>query len=232
MMWVVAPAAAGSSAPAGAYTPGSLTLDGETMHQVAALGEQMQRYLTLNPDGTLSLGQVDVAALNITNEYLENYKAALGYINAAIEQGLFTVDENFQVVWSEKADKADKATGEKTPQSTAPDHWYSYPIDLGLYVYFDYDDVYYYLPSYGLSTATSLASYVGRPYIAIPFTYHFTYYSNYLYYHQYAYSCCGLWVYVPWEYLPYYEGYYYPTYRYVYYWDPYNEYWYYPLCYY
>ena len=223
-----APVVAGSDAPAGAYAPGSITLDREAMHKVAVLGEQMQSYLAFNKDGTLSLGEVDTAALNVTDEYLKNYKAALEYINAAIKQGLFTVDENFQVSWP---DEAESAANVKAPDSAEPD-WYPYPTSSGLYIYFSYSDVRYYVPYYGLSVALSLAAYCGRPYIATPFTYHFTYYPTYQYYYYYSYPHYGIWVYVPWYYLPPYSCCYSPAYRYAYFWYPYGYYWYYVWCYY
>lgn len=227
LILAVAPAAAGNDAPAGAYAPESVTLDSATVHQIAVLGEQMQGLLAVNKDGTLSLGEVDTSAVNATDEYLENYRAALKYINAAIEQGLFTVDENFQVSWPEEADAAATVA---EPEAAAPD-WYGVPTGAGMYVNFSYSDVQYYLPHYGMSTALSLAAYSGRPYIATPYTYHFTYYRIYQYYYRYAYSYYGVWSYVYWYYLPYYSGYYYPTYRYIHFWYPYGRYWYYHYCY-
>ncbi len=223
----VAPAAAGGDAPAGAYSADSVTLDSETMHEIAILGEQMQGYLTLEKDGTLSLGAVDTAALDVSDAYLEDYKEALGYINAAVEQGLFTVDADFQVLWPEGSAQA---ASNAMPADVNPD-WGYHPIDSGLYIYFGYSDVHHYLPTYGLTTAASLGSYLGRPWITVPYTYHFTYYPIYGYYHHYAYPCCGVWSYVPWSYLDYYTGYYYPTYQYIYFWYPYGEYWYYYWCY-
>jgi hypothetical protein len=227
LMLAVAPAVAGGDAPAGAYEPESVTLDSETVHEIAVLGEQMQGYLALNKDGALSLGEIDTVGLDVSDQYLENYKAGLEYINAAIRQGLFTVDDNFQVSWPEDAGATANMV---VPDATAPD-WSSVPTSYGLYVNFSYRDVRYYLPRYGLSTALSLAAYAGRPWIVTPYTYHFTYYRVYGYYYQYAYQCCGVWSYVPWSYLGYYYGYYYPTYHYIYYWYPYGHYWYYYWCY-
>lgn len=230
LVMAVAPVSAGESeeAPAGAYGPDSVTLDAEAMHEIVTLGQQMQGYLSLNKDGTLSLDQVTAADLNVDKAYLDSYREALGYINAAIEQGLFTVDEEFQVSWPKDAE-AD-VSAEAAPAGEAPD-WGYYPSGPGLYVYFGYNDVRHYLPYYGLSTATSLASYVYRPWIAVPYTYHFTYYQVYRYYYYHSYSCCGVWSYVPWSYLNYYSGHYRPSYRYIYYWYPYSRYWYYYWCY-
>lgn len=225
----VAPAAAeGNMAPAGAYAEGNLVLDSATMETIAELGVQMQNHLILNPDGTLALGEVDPVALNVSAEYVENYKMALQYINAAVKQGLFTIDENFQVSWAE-----DAFADTETPKEAEP-AWGSYPTSSGLYVNFSYSDVRYYVPRYGLTTATSLASYTRRPYIATPYVYHFTYQYNYNYYYRYSYPSYGVWSYVPWGYLPYYSSRtpYYPSYKYIYYWYPYGRYYYYPRCYY
>ncbi len=198
------------------------------MDTIAELGVQMQNHLILNPDGTLALGEVDPVTLNVSAEYVENYKAALQYINAAVKQGLFTIDENFQVTWAE-----DAIAESETPKDVEL-AWNSYPTSHGLYVNFSYGSVRHYLPNYGLTTATSLASYTHRPYIATPYTYHFTYQYNYNYYYRYSYPSYGVWSYVPWGYLPYYSynGRYYPSYKYVYYWYPYGQYYYYPRCYY
>lgn len=223
----IAPVAAGEEAPAGAQAPDSITLDEELMHEIAVLGQQMQSHLSLDKDGTLSLGQVNAADLNVDKAYVDSYREALDYINAAIEQGLFTVDENFQVSWSEKAEQA---APEAAPADVEPD-WTYYPSGPGLYVYFRYHDVHHLLPQFGLSTATSLASYLHRPWVSVPYTYHFTYYRVYRYYYYHAYSCCGAWSYVPWGYLSHYSGYYQPTYRYVYFWYPHSRYWYYYWCY-
>ncbi|RME44890.1 MAG: hypothetical protein D6791_12100 [Chloroflexi bacterium] len=230
LLLAVAPAFAGGDAPEGAYSPDSVTLDSDTVHDIAVLGEQMQSFLSLNKDGTLSLGEVDTTAVNVSDEYLESYKAALTYINAAIEQGLFTVDENFQVKWPDEANASDVAT-QAAPEAIEPD-WSAYPTGYGLYMNFGYNDVRQYLPRRGLSTALSLASYVRRPHIATPYTYHFTYYRVYRYYYSYAYRHYGVWSYVPWYYLGSYSGHYYPSYRYIYYWYPYGHYWYYRYCYY
>jgi hypothetical protein len=228
LVMAIAPAAAESDAPAGAYHPESLTLDSETVHDIAVLGERMQGYLSLSKAGTLVLGELDSAAPNVSDDYVANYKQALAYINRAIQQGLFTVDEDFQVSWPAEADAA---AGMAAPDMAEPD-WYAYPAGHGMYVNFSYQDVRRFLPRYGLSTALSLASYSGRPWISTPYTYHFTYHRIYSYYHRYAYSCCGgVWSYVPWSYLGYYYGHYYPTYRYVFFWYPHARYWYYHWCY-
>lgn len=227
LVMAVAPAVAGGDAPAGAYEPESVTLDSDTMHEIAVLGEQMQGYLNLNKDGALSLGEVDTAALNVSDEYLENYKVALEYVNAAIEQGLFTVDENFQVSWPEESEEMADI---KAPESAEPD-WTVYPGGAGLYLHFDYRTLRHYVPHRGLATALSLASYVGRSWIAVPYTYHFTYYRCYRYYYRHAYPYYGVWSFVYWYHLPYYSGYYYPSYRYIFYWYPHSRYWYYYWCY-
>ncbi|MFQ5858281.1 MAG: hypothetical protein ACE5LU_21975, partial [Anaerolineae bacterium] len=228
LVMAAAPVAAGDDAPAGAYAPESITLNSDTMHEIAVLGDQMQNYLVLNKDGTLSLAEVDTVALNVTDEYLESYKAALEYINAAIEQGLFTVDENFQVSWP---DDAEAVAGMEELNSVEPD-WSYYNAGHGLYVNFGYHDVRTYLPGRGLLTAVSLAGYTRRPWVSTPYTYHFTYYRTYRYYYRYSYPYYGVWSYVPWSYLGCCYRYYRPAYRYVYYWYPYGRYWYYPRCYY
>lgn len=221
LVMAAAPVAAGEEAPAGTYQPESVTLDAEAMQEILTLGEQMEAYLTLNKDGTLSLGEVNTTALNASDEYLENYEAALGYVNAAIKQGLFTVDENLQVSWPEDMEAEVDAAA---PKSAAPD-WTGYPSSHGLYVNFGYNRVQHYLPRHGLTTALSLASYCRRPWISTPYTYHFTYYRMYRYYYRYSYNCCGIWSYVPWSSLGHYSGYYQPTYRYTYFWYPYTRYW-------
>lgn len=221
------PVVAGEDAPTGAYGPESVTLDSDTVREVAALGEQMQGYLTLNEDGTLALGEVDTATLNATDEYVENYKAALEYVNAAIRQGLFTVDESFQVTWPGE----EKGTAGTEAVEGAEPEWTYYPAGSGLYMNFGSSEVQYYLPRYGLSTALSLASYVGRSWISVPYTYQFTYYRVYRFYYQYSFAAYGVWSYVPWYYLVSYTGYYYPTYKIIYFWYPYSRYWYYCWCY-
>lgn len=227
VVMAVAPVAAGEEVPTGANSTDSVTLDSDTMQEIAALGVQMQGHLSLTKDGTLTLDEVAAAQLNVDKAYLDSYREALDHVNAAIKQGLFTVDENFQVSWP---DKVDQAAPEVAPADAQPD-WSHYPSGSGLYIHFGYNRVRYYLPRYGLSTATSLASYVHRPWISVPYTYHFTYRQLYRYYYYHSYSNYGVWSYVPWSYLGYYGSYYRPSYRYIYYWYPYSRYWYYYWCY-
>jgi hypothetical protein len=224
----VVPVLAEGNAPGAAPAPGSVTLDAEAAHQVAALGEQMQDYLTLNDDGTLALGEIDRDKVAVDDAYLQNFREALEYVNGAISEGLFEVDENFELVWADSG--LEVAPGEDAPAKASPE-WYTVPRSYGLYVYFSYRDVRQYLPHRGLSTALSLASYCGRPWTSVPFTYQFTHYLNYRYYYQYSYRTYGLWTYMPWSYLGYYSCCYQRSYRYLTYWNPYGSYWFYRLGY-
>lgn len=224
----VVPAFAEGNGPAAAASPGSIRLDAEAAQQVAELGKQMQGYLSVNDDGTLALGEVNRDKVAVDEAYLETYREALDYVNGAIQEGLFEVDENFQVVWPENDHQL--APVQEAPPEASPE-WYGYRTGHGLYVYFSYYDVRRYLPSYGLSTALSLASYCGRSWVSVPFTYQFTYYHNYRYYYRYSYPSYGVWTYVPWSYLSYYNCCYQRSYRYLTYWNPYGSYWFYRLGY-
>ena len=228
-----APAAAapGDFAPPGYVHEGSIVLDNTAMEQIAELGVVMQTHLTINENGTLALSEVDADQLGVSPEYVENYKASLQYINATIKQGYFTVDEQFQVTWDESL--IDGAEAGSPIDAKIETGGYYYHAGHGVYTHFSYSNAYYYIPTYGLSTATSLASYVGYPHYATPYTYHFTYRPTYSYYYYYAYPGHGVWSYVPSSSLSYYHyGYYYPSYQYVYYWNPYGSYYYSTRCYY
>jgi hypothetical protein len=231
MLVAVVPAAADEGKPAdlipaSALEPGNIVLDAEAMHEVIVLGQQMLEYVNLDEEGLLSLDEVGAAALSVDKEYLVTYQEALGYINDAIKQGLFTVDENFQVNWPDTSGEVASVDPE-TPGL----QWRYVPGQNGLYLNFDYNEPQSLFPRYGLSTALSLASRTGRSWYSTPFTYQFSYYPTYYNYYRYSYPYYGGWGYTPYSYLSYYRGYYYPSYRYIYYWYPYGRYYYRSYCY-
>ncbi|MCB9176768.1 MAG: hypothetical protein H6648_06365 [Caldilineae bacterium] len=207
-------AAAPSDIDAGYAAPPSMdsieVVDPQAMAEIVAITERIDPLLVLDADGLVQLpAEVSAEQLGVSQEFLDNYRLALGFSNRLIETGQITVDADMKVSANESfvgsvelpgpggpgAGQMSGAETDGAPQGATPD-WYTWRYSGGAMYYNSYQTYNTYGRTgqyYGL--CNSMAAQLGYPWMSSSLVNFYTYNNSYL--NRYCYNNYGSYYYLP-----------------------------------
>jgi hypothetical protein len=192
-----------TGAPTIAQAPAADRLDAQTVERSRSLAEGVAEYVSRGPDGKLVLADVEPSRLGVSQQLLSDFRAALDEINAAIDEGMLSVDADLRLRPTDLGKQRAKANiiagrAARLPETAQPDWgatWYGYGGILLYMSPFDCQGAYYqYAPM-----CAGMAAYLGRPYLARNFGYLYVY-NPWMYSNRYCFQPYTWYCYVPYSY--------------------------------
>lgn len=185
-------------------------IDAETFQEVVDITERIAPYLYVGDDGLVKLRDVTAAELDVSEQFLADYREAMRHSNALIARGEIQVAPDMTVSVTEKFAPISKPVGPgidmalggadssvmAAPGGDVPD-WGAWNYGSGAMFYNSYPDwVYYRHQYYGL--CNSLAAYLGLPWMSPSLVYFYGY--NTYYFSVYCYNPYGTYFFIPFNY--------------------------------
>lgn len=189
-------------------------VDAAEMAEVADLVETMEPYLYVAADGTMQLRDVTAETLGVSQEFLDNYRAAMVNTNALIERGEVTLAADFTVTMKALPDRAvspiigmpapggaategeGMANDASALASASPDNWSAYGYSSGAMFYNSYNVYRQYYSNY-YNLCNTMAAYIRQPWISNNLAYFYGYNGSYL--NNSCYQNTGMWYYLPYQ---------------------------------
>lgn len=190
-------------------------VDAAKMSDVADLVERIDPYLYLAADGTMQLRDDATAeALGVTQQFLDDYRAAMADSNTLIEKGDVKLGADFTVTFKAQPERegapwigmpapggavteGDAAASDAAGiQSMSPDNWSAYGYQSGAMFYNSYNIYRQYYNNY-YNLCNTMAAYIRQPWISSNLAYFYGYNGGYL--NNSCYQNTGMWYYLPYQ---------------------------------
>lgn len=204
------------SAPAQAVRMDAANVvDAAEMADVLDLVQRFEPYLFVAADGTMQLQDgVTAEQLGVSQEYLDNYRAAMADSNTLIERGEVTLSPDFKVAVATlpervvgpvvglpdpggaTVDGEGAASEGAALMGASPDNWSAYGYSSGAMFYNSYNVYRQYSNNY-YNLCNSMAAYIRQPWISSNLAYFYGYNTNYL--NNSCYQSQGMWYYLPYQ---------------------------------
>ncbi len=209
-------------------------VDAEAFAEIADITERITPHLFVGEGGLVHLDDVTAAELDVSEQFLADFREALRYSNALIERGEIDVAPDMTVNLAENflppanlilppggdsPNGGDLGALPMASDAAVPD-WGAWNYGSGGMFYNSYNDwVYYRYRYYGL--CNTMAAYIGFPWMGPPLIYFYGY--NQHYFGLYVYNPYGTYFYIPYYYCHFGLGYK-PAYFWVRMFDPFRGY--------
>lgn len=180
-------------------------LDAQEFAEVVDLTKLITPYIYIDAAGMPRLQDVSAAEIGVPEEFLANFKLAMGYSNQLIVRGTLKVapDMKTTMVGAPTPGRIslDPVPGAGTtgiaPDTGADPNWGGWDYNTGAMFYSSYGDWTYYRYNY-YPLCNSMAAYIRRPYMSTSLVNFWGYNQNY--FQNYCYSNYGTYYYMPYQY--------------------------------
>lgn len=190
-------------------------VDAAEMDDVLDLVQRMEPYLYVAEDGTMQLRDDATAeALGVSQDYLDNYRAAMADSNTLVQRGEVTLSSDFKVTVAPLPERflgpvigvpnpggavtegAGAAGDAAALDGASPDNWSAYGYNSGAMFYNSYNVYRQYYNNY-YNLCNSMAAYIRQPWISSNLAYFYGYNTGYL--NNSCYQNQGMWYYLPYQ---------------------------------